>query len=275
MVGSKQGIIFKKHSFLGLSISVFDKEELVSYIIETVKSNRKSIMYGHALWTFPMLKKYPEIFYFGEKSDVLVTDGRPFYIMAKMHGIPLKYDISIPNLVLLSLELANSNNWSVFLLGATDEINKVAQQKISKGYKNISLVAGRDGYFDQEKDAKQIIKQINQCRPSILLIGIPSPTKEEIAYLWKDDLETNIIIPCGGMIDVLAGKTKLTPKMIKKLGLASFYRVLQEPRRLLKRYSYIYGYLFFKFLPIYIFKVILLRNKEFSFTDSIKYPKKK
>jgi len=267
MIEKSKEIIFEKQSFLGLHISIFDRAELISYLKNTVENNRKSILYGHALWTFPMLKKHPEIYIYGDKADVLVTDGRPFYVLAKIHGLPLKYDISIPNLVILTLQLADKFNWSVYLLGATSEVNIIAQEKIKSKYKNINLVSGHNGYFDPQLDSAKIIKQINVFKPSILLIGITSPTKEKIAYEWKNELNTNIIIPCGGMIDVLAEKTKLTPTIIKKLGLASFYRVLQEPKRLFRRYLYIYGYLFFYFFPLYFYKVILSRDKQYSIVD--------
>jgi len=261
--------MIEKTNFLGLSISIFDRKQLIKYIEDTVNEDNQKVLYGHALWTIPMMKRFPDIYNYGELADLLVTDGRPFYLLAKWHGLPLKYDISIPNLVSLTLELAHINKWSIFLLGATDSNNNQAIRNVSNNYPNIKFVKGRNGYFsDQEND--NIISQINLYQPNILIIGITSPKKERIAAEWRDHLKSNIIIPCGGMIDVLAGKTKVTPNWIKKLGLASFYRVIQEPLRLFKRYNYIYSYLFFKFLPLYFFEVIIKKNKSFSLAKHLK-----
>ena len=65
---------------------------------------------------------------------------------------------------------------------------------------------------------------------------------------YKQEIDTRIIILCGGMIDVLAGKTKISPPIIKRLGLASFYRVFQEPRRLIISRLNIYIFTFFSFI---------------------------
>lgn len=252
-----------KYNFLGLSISVFYKYELVNYLHSIVVNNEQSICYGHVLWTFPMMKMHPDIYHYGEQADLFVTDGKPFYSLAKFNGLPLKYNISIPNLVLLTLELANKHNWSIFLLGTKKTINDKAQVKIKADYPGISCISGHHGYFD-DKAIQNIVNIINREKPNIVLIGIPSPKKEKLAVEFKNKINSNLIIPCGGMIDVLAGKTKLTPKIIKQLGLASFYRVMQEPKRLLKRYIYIYGFFFFRFVPIYIKEVLIKGNKNYS-----------
>ncbi len=264
MGGDTKQVKIEKRNFLGLSVSVFEKEQLVDFIIETVRTRQKAILYGYSFGTLFQIKEYPEIFFSSEKSDVIVTDGRLFYLFAKWHGIPLKHDISIPNLVLLVLELANKDNWSVYLLGAEDHTNKLAQENIRNKYNNIKHVSGHHGYFGNGKN-DSVINDINSNNINILLIGISSPKKEIIAASWKDELNTNIIIPCGGMIDVLAGQTRLVPKWIKKIGLASVFRLLQEPKRLFKRYLGIYLFLIFRLIPTYAYRVVLKRDKHYSF----------
>jgi len=252
----------EKANFLGFSISIFEKDQLITFIERNVDFNLKNIYYGHSLWVISNLVKQPNIYLYGEKADVLITDGRLFYLIAKFHGLPIKYNISIPQLVLLTLHLANKNNWSVFVLGGKETINKKAVQNIQSKHIGIKLVKGRDGYFSED-ESENIINLINQLRFNVLLIGISSPKKEMIATIWKEKLNTNIIIPCGGMIDVLAGKTKITPSWIKKLGLASLYRFFQEPKRLFHKTLNTYCFILFRFLPIYLLKVRLAHNENF------------
>ncbi len=253
----------KRYDFYGLGVDVFDKTELEHELLTAINKRERKILYGHALWSIPMMNKYPEIYKYGNKAGILVTDGRPFYILCKhIKKIPLKMEISIPNSVYLLLYLANKNNKSVFLLGADKITNQIAQDKINKKFPNINC-NGLDGYFKKEQHIK-IIDKINNIKPDVVLIGISSPIKEILAEDWRTKLDTGVIVPCGGMIDVLAGKAKLTPKFIKRLGLASFYRVFQEPKRLFKRYTYIYTFIFFRFFPAFIWNVFILKNKQFS-----------
>lgn len=261
--------MIKRVQFLGFSISVFSIEELNEYIFSTIKTLNTKVIYGHSLGTIALLKDIPEFYCYGDKADILLTDGRPFYYLARLSGLKIKSNISIPNFVLHILNLADKNNWSIYILGATEKVNKTAQDKIMKQYPGIKSIGGRDGFFD-EKEESNIVFAINKFSPNILLIGMPSPKKEIISIDWKDELNANIIIPCGGMIDVLAEKVKISPSWIKKLGLATFYRLFQEPRRLGLRYLKIYYRLLFIILPISTWNLFMKKNNKFSLVNFYK-----
>jgi N-acetylglucosaminyldiphosphoundecaprenol N-acetyl-beta-D-mannosaminyltransferase len=257
----------KRLSFIGLSIhQINDKSVLIDYLVNVVDNNLTKVLYGHSLWTISVLKQNPDAWYYGEQADLLVSDGRPFHLLAKWHGLPLKFEISIPNLVFLCLDLANQNKWSVFLLGAESYVNIDAQQNLRMKYKNMKSVSGINGFFGKQ-EMEEVKKAINNFNPDILLIGLPSPQKERLAIEWKKDLNTRLIIPCGGMIDVLGGKTKITPMFIKKLGLASLYRFMQEPVRLFKRTFNLYYFIMFRFLPIYLYHSLIKNKSDFSILD--------
>jgi N-acetylglucosaminyldiphosphoundecaprenol N-acetyl-beta-D-mannosaminyltransferase len=256
----------EKYNFLGVSVSSFSKNQLIEHIKFTVNSNQTNILYGYSLGIFFWIKQCPELFLYAEKSDLFVTDGRLFFLLAKHHGLPIKFDISIPNLVLLTLDLANTYGWNIFVLGATENVNFKAQKRILEKYPNIRSINGRNGFFSH-KERDKIIDEINTYNCNILLIGLPSPEKEKIAFECKKKNCSNIIIPCGGMIDLLAGKTKLTPSIFKKCGFASLYRFIQEPKRLFKRMFSFYWYFFSQFLPIYFYRVLVQKDKNFSLTN--------
>jgi N-acetylglucosaminyldiphosphoundecaprenol N-acetyl-beta-D-mannosaminyltransferase len=252
----------EKVNFLGLSISILTKETLIKYLINNVENNYNKICYGYYLGTVAFIDKMPEIHQYGEKFDLFVTDGRIFYLLAKFHGLKLKYDISIPNLVNLTLYLANENKWSVYLLGAKQEVNDKAKTRIRNLYPHIAKIEGHHGYFGN--DYLDIMDDLMNNEFNIVLIGITSPLKEKLAFELREERCGNIIIPCGGMIDVLSGNIKQAPNWAKKMGLATLYRLSQEPFRLFNRYAYIYTKIFLLFLPKYVYNVVLCKNKSFS-----------
>jgi len=253
----------KSIDFYGLKVSVFSIVSLEEYIKNCILKSHKIICYGYGLATIALMKECPEIFLYGQKSDVIVTDGRPFYILLKMLGFPLIDDLSIPNMVNLVLDLCDRNGFSVMLIGANTETNCKATENIKNRYINLKIYPGINGYFNEEDELK-IVEQINYNSPDVILIGISSPKKEILANKWKEQCNAKVFIPCGGMIDVYAGVTKQTPNIIKKIGLASIYRIIQEPKRLLKRNLNIYIFSLFKFLPALIFSTVLLKKKNFN-----------
>jgi len=250
-------------SFLGFGISSFTNAEYQQKLLSTVKNKETIVVYGHSLGSISLLKDIPEFYTYGNQADILVSDGRPFYYLARFSGIKLKSNISIPESVNISLQIASDNAWKVFLLGATKEINTRALNNLKLKYPGISVIGGNDGYFGED-DTDEIINKINNFSPDLLLIGISSPKKEIISIDWKQKLDCRVIIPCGGMIDVIAGKTRMAPSWIKIIGLASFYRLIQEPRRLGRSYLKIYFNIIFKIIPLVIWYMIVLRKKDFS-----------
>lgn len=260
-------MIIRKVSFFGIPFSVFTRNEVNSFIKLSVEESSVNILYGFSLHSLYNISRVPEIVKLGQDADFIVCDGRPLFWLLKFFKIPVKCNISIPESVMLSLNIANENKYSILLFGSEEILNEKASSNIKETYPGIEVLDGIPGYFDFDKDLYNILDRINSLKPDILLIGISSPLKEILAFNYKNKLNAKLIIPCGGMIDILAGKTKLTPPIIKALGMASLYRVIQEPRRLLFNRLNFYMFIFFNFLPVLFWNSIFRRRNNFSIID--------
>ena len=226
-------IEIKKKTLLGLPIHDFKMQDLISCLNSKIISNEKLIVYGYSVTTYGRLKQLPELISFYNQMDIIVADGAGIPIVSKIFGIQISEHIGIVNLTKKMLKLANEHKYKVLVFGATQEINDLACKKIRAKYPNIKLCKGINGYFKHEHE-NEIVDLINKEKPDILLIGITSPIKEKFALKYKNKLSTKIIIPCGGMIDVLAGKAKRPKFSPKWFPVTWLYRFFQEPRRLFK-----------------------------------------
>jgi N-acetylglucosaminyldiphosphoundecaprenol N-acetyl-beta-D-mannosaminyltransferase len=243
--------------FYGLKISTFSLSQFRDYIISNICQNHKTIIYGYSLGSIIYAKKVPEILW-GNKADVSLIDGQGLFYLIKFLKFKVQMGLSIPGSVNEILKIANQNCFSIILYGSDSDTNNIASNNIINNFPSINVLKGIDGYSHTIEESIDII---NIYKPDILLIGISSPMKEIIAFKHKEKLNTNIIIPCGGMIDVLAGKTKQTSTILKKMGLASLIRVIQEPKRLYKRYLFLYFNIFFNFLPRFFYSVIFKKGR--------------
>lgn len=256
-----------KSYFFGIPITIYKKSDLETFIRMSIQKSLRNIIYGFSFHSIYSIPRIPEIIGLGQHADFILTDGRPFYWLIKLFGLSVECNTSIPESVLMSLDIANKNHSSLMLLGSTEILNKRACNNIRIKYPNIKILEGISGYFDFEKDLKGILERINYLKPDILLIGISSPKKEIIAFKYGKELNTGVIIPCGGMIDVLAGKTRMTPRIIKSVGLASLYRAIQEPRRLLGNRIRIYFFVFGNLIPVIFWYHFISKKKNFSLLD--------
>ena len=177
----------------------------------------------------PLIKRIPEIIEYCNTFDLLVTDGTGYYYLAKLFGMPLKFNLSIPNMVYSLLEKANEKGYSVLLFGGKEATNQKAINNLRKSYPNAKILNGISGYYNL-KTEKIIVNKIASEKPDILLIANASPKKEKFAFDYKKQVNAKVIVPCGGMVDVLAGEISLTPPWLKKIGFAWLYRFFQQPK---------------------------------------------
>ena len=101
---------------------------------------------------------------------------------------------------------------------------------------DIIIVGYRNGYFDKSEEAL-VAKQIESSGANILFVAMPTPIKENFLFINKKALKSvEFIMGVGGSFDVVSGITKRAPKWMQQCGLEWFFRLLQEPRRMFKRY---------------------------------------
>ena len=96
------------------------------------------------------------------------------------------------------------------------------------------LVGYHNGYFWDDEQA--MVDRIRESKAQLLFVGITSPRKENFINRWRDQLGVTFVMGVGGTFDVAAGKVQRAPLWMQRWGMEWFYRVLQEPRRMWKRY---------------------------------------
>ena len=251
-------------NFYGLKLSAIDKNKFINQICKYITDNRKMVIFGYSLGSIRILNRYTIMYKFGwEQADVMIIDGRGLYLLGKLLGFQFKDDLSIPELSRILLHISDKNKFSILFLGTEPEINNKATENTRIKFKNIIVYDGIDGFFGKNEEA-EIVNKINLAKPDILFVGISSPKKEEFITRWKEKLDVKIILLCGGVIDIFAGDKRQTPKWLKKIGGASFYRFIQEPNRLYKYFFPFIFFLLFSFLPAILYNVVIKRNKKFS-----------
>lgn len=119
------------------------------------------------------------------------------------------------------------------LLGATEEVvDRVANVYSARG---VTLSYKRHGYWTEE-DEEALVKDIATKGTHTLFVGIPSPMKELFVAGWLSSLNVNLVAGVGGSLDAIAGKTRRAPRTMQRMGMEWLWRLLQEPRRMFKRY---------------------------------------
>lgn len=168
-------------------------------------------------------------------SDLINADGQAVVWASKFLGKPLKERVAGIDLMGNLVELAGKRKFKIYLFGAKEEVVSRVAEVYEQAHPGI--IAGyRNGYFNREEES-DIAKDIAQSGADMLFVAITSPIKENFLYKHREILGgVNLVMGVGGSFDVVAGKTRRAPAWMQKIGLEWFYRFLQEPGRMWKRY---------------------------------------
>ena len=171
-----------------------------------------------------------------EEADIISADGQAVVWASRLFGSPLKERVPGIDLMEEIVCHAAEKGYRIFLFGAKEEnVSKVAEiysRKYGPG-----LVAGyRNGYYKPEEEA-EIARQINESGAQILFVAIPSPQKEIFLKNNKHLMpQVYLMMGVGGSFDVVAGQVKRSPRWMQDNGLEWLYRLIQEPRKMWRRY---------------------------------------
>ncbi|NLY20491.1 MAG: WecB/TagA/CpsF family glycosyltransferase [Tissierellia bacterium] len=175
-------------------------------------------------------------------ADLVVPDGIGLIYASKIHKKPLKERVTGFDISMNILKMGREKPIKLYLLGGKDGIAKMAKANIERDYEGIEVVGYHHGYFkgsqfdiyDDEKE-QNIIEEINELKPDVIFVGFGFPRQEKWIAHNRDILNTKFLIGNGGVIDILAGVTKETPKIFVKLNLEWFYRLIKQPSRIIRQ----------------------------------------
>lgn len=180
-----------------------------------------------------------------KSADMVVPDGIGVVWASKYSESKLPERVAGYDLVQSLFKEMSHMNKTIYFLGGAPKVAEEASYKMKRKYHKINIIGINDGYFDKEKEIL-IIQEINKLKPDLLLVGLGAPRQEKWLYDNKTKLNAKVCIGVGGSFDVMAGKTKRAPMIFQKLGLEWFYRLITQPKRIVRMLQ----------LPVFAFMVV-------------------
>jgi N-acetylglucosaminyldiphosphoundecaprenol N-acetyl-beta-D-mannosaminyltransferase len=121
------------------------------------------------------------------------------------------------------------------LLGAREEVVSRVKEIYEDLYPTLQVVGYRNGYWEPHEESN-VVESVVRARADILFVAISSPKKEQFLGAYQERMRVPFAMGVGGSFDVASGKLKRAPRWMRSVGLEWFYRFLQEPRRMFRRY---------------------------------------
>lgn len=230
---------YRTVEILETRIHVLPVEELVDYIGQTISRDEKSIVANVNVHAMNIAYEMAEFRRFLNDSEIVFCDGFGVKLGAKFIGKDIPYRYTPPDWIPLLANLCVQQGYSLFLLGAKPGVAERAMQVLERDHPGIRVVGTYHGYFDKtpgSADTRAVVEKISAARPNILILGFGMPLQEMWLRDNWPDVDSNIAITAGALLDYLAGEVYRAPRAFTDNGLEWLARLLIEPRRLWKRY---------------------------------------
>lgn len=224
-------------NILGVNVNVTNMEEVVSYIKKNVKTLKGKYICVSNVHTTVM--SYEDISYrnIQNSSEMVLPDGGPLSFISRKYGFKEAERVTGPDLMLELFSISEKLGYKHYFYGSTDETLKLLKINLKNKYPNLNIVGAYSPPFrklSQEEDS-EIVSKINNLNPDFIWVGLGAP-KQEIWMSEHKDILNGLMIGVGAGFDYVAGNISRAPKWMQKYSLEWLYRLLQDPKRLLKRY---------------------------------------
>lgn len=222
-----------KVGLFGVSVDLLTIDETVERCQELIESRRPvQHAFINAAVTVMMedVPGYREIL---AGCDIVNADGQSIVWAARLLGVALPGRVAGPDLMDRLLGLSERRGYPVYFLGARAEVLKEFEIAMLKLHPRLQVAGRHHGYFD---DDAAVADDIGRSGARLVFVAISSPRKERFLSQNLDRMGPLFAMGVGGSFDLWAGKTRRAPQWMQDAGLEWLFRLIQEPRRMWKRY---------------------------------------
>ncbi len=197
-----------------------------------------------------------------KSADLVTPDGAGILWATSTLQKPLMERVTGIDMINKLCTLAIEKGFTLYLLGASPGIAKEAAQNLINRFPGLKIVGTHHGYFrskidgnsdslssyspeknqnqPQEKEEKDIIREINQKHPDILLVGMGAPRQEKWIASHSSNLKVGLCMGVGGSFDVISGRIPRAPLWMQEHGMEWIYRLIKQPQRIIRVFKLFY-----------------------------------
>lgn len=174
-----------------------------------------------------------------DEADLVVADGMPLIWASRLSGRPLPERVAGSSMVDPLARLASERGLSLYLLGGNEGIAEEAAGVLVRRYPGLNICGTEcpPMGFENDNDYMQSMSEkLVKADPDIVYVALGSPKQERLIREIRGVLPNAWWLGIGISLSFLTGEVQRAPSWMQRLGLEWLHRLIQEPRRLAKRY---------------------------------------
>ena len=228
----------KRVNILGVGISAVNMQQALSHCNDVI--SRKGREYICVTGVHGIMEAQSDDHFRSilNQSFLCVPDGMPTVWVGRARGHRHMQRVYGPEFMLNLCNQSVSRGYRHFLYGGNDGVAEELAAELCRRMPGLQIVGTYTPPFRQlnTSEIQDLEVRIRNCKPHILWVGLSTPKQERFMRTYFNRLDTNLMIGVGAAFDIHIGRVKDAPSWMKVAGLQWVHRLIQEPRRLWKRY---------------------------------------
>lgn len=231
---SRKELNIQTVNILGVNIAAIDMDRLLALTPRLVSDFPGRYICVTNVYADVLAFKEPDYQKIQNEALLALPDGSPLAVVGRKRG----YDISrVAGPDYMGRVLGSGGEYRHFFYGSTQETLDKMKTKLLEKYSELQIAGMYSPPFRPvtEEEDQEIIRMINETGPDFVWVGLGAPKQER----WMAEHQGKVhglMVGVGAAFDYTAGNIKRAPLWMQKANLEWFYRWLQEPVRLFKRY---------------------------------------
>ncbi len=224
---------------LGVGVDPLTVEGLHAEVGRLIRSGERGLVLNVNAHCLNLCYEDPALQAFLNGADVVFCDGAGVRLAARLLGGRLPERITYADWAWQLAAFAAERGFSVYLLGARPGVAEEAARRLRVRHPDLEVVGARHGYFDHaggSPENEAVLREINDAKPDILLVGLGMPLQEYWLMENRRRLEAGVALTGGAVFDYVSGGLRRGPRLLRDNGFEWLARLLVEPRRLWRRY---------------------------------------
>lgn len=229
----------RRTPFLNCFIDNVSFDEAVEVIREHVRSRAPGFMVSVNTDIVIRLESDSKFRKAFNAASLVLMDSQPLMLVARLRGIHVREKLSGSDLMPRMCEVAAREQWKCYFLGGREGVPERAANNLKDRFPDLMVcgtLSPEFGFQTKPGGVEGVAAQVREADPDILFICLGTPKSEKILYEHLEEFGVPFTLSVGAAIDFCAGNVSRAPLWMQNAGLEWFYRFLQEPRRLFKRY---------------------------------------
>ena len=233
LFSSRRKVYLPRLKVMGVAFLNTTMESAVELIRTQVHNRQKSKMYFINADTLNKTYDHVSLRKILNHTPFVFPDGSGVKKVCSLMNMPMKQNVNGTDMFPFICKMAEKEGMKIFLYGAKEGVAKRMKEKVLQEFPDLQIVAAINGY---DLHDNEVINMINYSEADIVFVAKGAPLQEEWIDTHSKQISAPVVIGVGGLFDFYSGNVSRAPIWMREIGIEWIYRLLQEPKRMWKRY---------------------------------------